>query len=388
MGTMSGGGVISLRGENFVDVPCFDKSPYAEPCLMCLFTSVTAGAEKVRVAATFISSTLATCLVPPAAQLGFEGQAPGGCITTPDPPVSNWQISITASTNGLEFTDPAPNLMYTYTPTVVFERFEPSAGPSVGNTTVRVYGRGFCKDSQITCRFGNIDVQAKYINEIEVQCMTPSWSTALEVGGVFMGFATNGMDFCELLPVSDVRVTCNFTYANPVKARPFFYHRTMEMQNILPPAGLDAGGTEVHIEGTGFTDYGQTLRVYFGENNYQQNVLADIVNETHIRFTTPRLPEPMNVQSEDTAGEAKYYIRDKAYPIRVSSNNQQFTDKKDGSNCKIEVGDKVVANLKAQCKLVFVMFTWYLNPNILSLMATRTEPKWFSGLSPTMYRDI
>ena len=344
-GTSAGGGIISVSGDNFIDTPCVDNDPSLAPCLQCMYTALTGVTKKVP--AKFVDEHLVTCVAPSSLEMGFEDGVPVqecgvGCFG---------RIRITVSSNGIEFTSPTSAGDYKYRAHIFFENFEPNAGPVQGNTTVIVSGRGFYPGRAVNCRFGNSVVRAKYISYQQMECLSPPLLTEPVDGGIFTGFSTNGVDFCELLPViasePNGALSCNFTNTNPVKFRPFFYHKAMSVSDISPPSGISSGGTEVHIKGQGFTNYGQSLHIYFGEGDYEVSVPATIINETHVRFTTPRLPEELNSQNQDTAGEGKYYILDKAYPMRVTSNAEQFTITQVGQDCL--PASPPVGNPQAQC---------------------------------------
>lgn len=51
---------------------------------------------------------------------------------------------------------------------------QPSRGPSRGGSPVRVLGAGFFKQSAHNCRFGTLQVSAKWVSEAEVQCVAPA----------------------------------------------------------------------------------------------------------------------------------------------------------------------------------------------------------------------
>ena len=379
-GTAAGGGIVNITGDNFIDTPCGNDNPQLRACLQCKF-SATTGITK-RVAAMYVNSQRVACQVPSALEMGYRGLATGCGIQ------GIGAIDVTVSSNGVEYTASTGNTLYTYQPLVFFENFEPVAGPVEGNTTVTVIGRGFCPGSVIMCRFGSTDVRAKYNSFRQIECLSPPRKTAPTRGGVFTGFSTNNVNFCELLPVlasePNGPFTCNFTNANPKLARPFFYHKAMTVLDIVPPAGIDAGGTEVHITGTGFTDYGQRLKVYFGEGDYEVAVSAEHINDTHIKFTSPKLPEQLNSPNQDTAGEGKYYFRDKAYSIRVTSNDEQFTTTELGQLCLPGAGTD--GNPQARCTLPFVMFTWYTNPTILTV--SKQVSQFYQGLSLPLYASV
>ena len=379
-GTAEGGGRVSISGDNFVNVTCPpDAALDSYPCLMCEYSAPTA--IKRRVKAEYRSASLVVCPVLSSREMGY-GSEPGG----------TFEVSV--SSNGVEFT--TERKTYTYTKTIVFKDFEPLSGPVTGNTTLTVHGEGFEISDRIKCRFGSAraenpyyeDVEASFVSSREMQCKSPAWTTTVMTGGVFLGFSSNDFDFCELLPVNadDISLgfNCVVTNSQPERKRPFYYHQIMEVQSISPPAGMSAGGTEVHITGTGFAAYGQKLNVYIGENNYRVSVPAVLINATTIKFEAPKLPEQLNVPDADTAGEGKYYILDKAYPVTISSNNQQFTQMEKGDTCP--EGDVNDGNRLARCTRPFVMFTWYTNPQVMTVRPK--IPNFFSGLSTPLYNNI
>jgi len=397
-GTAEGSGMARIAGENFVDTPC--NGDDLDSCLQCEYTAckydrTQTGAikqckynpetkHKQRVKATFVSDKLVLCQVLPSAAMGFIGpvaECGEDCYG---------QIHITVSSNGVEFTETNARTIYKYVAPIFFENFAPVAGPIAGNTSVTISGRGFYeRNFDIKCRFGTTVVKAKYISFQQIECMSPLLATApRNTSGVFMGFSTNNADYCELLPIlassPNGPFSCNFTHTAPVLARPFYYHNPMVVEEITPPAGIDTGGTEVFLRGTGFENYGQSLRVFLGRGDYQVDEPAEIVNNTHIKFTTPKLPEYLNSENQDTSGEGKYWIRDIGYPITVSSNKQQFTIEQVGQKC-VDLTPPV-GNPLARCQEHFVLFTWYTNPLLTGI--SKQTSQFYPKLSLPLYAPI
>ncbi len=175
---------------------------------------------------------------------------------------------------------------FTYFAPVSLDGISPDRGPTSGGMPAEVTGAGFTPDTQVSVG-GRVALGVEFVDETRMRFLTPpgtSGEARVQVSN------ENGLAF-----VDDA-----FTYYEPVA-----------IERILPGAGIATGGTEVVIEGAGFTRAGE-LDVYFGllEADYEVTLRGDLV------VTTP--PGPANnavdvrvtssVNGEDTVIGGFYYF--------------------------------------------------------------------------------
>lgn len=87
--------------------------------------------------------------------------------------------------------------VFTFEPEVVLESLEPASGPAgMGGTLVTLRGRGFTNTAMLGCRFGQQDVQGRFIDESTIVCIAPP----LGLGAVQVRVTLNGVDFSPALP--------------------------------------------------------------------------------------------------------------------------------------------------------------------------------------------
>ena len=366
-GAAMGGNKVMVHGKQYLDVPC-EGDPRTCPGLVCKFTRLQlhGGEAEVIVAAEFISTEEVHCTVPSNEQMGFNPNVPTDCLTG----VCFGEINIQVSVNGREFTATHGSTIYQYSVPATFTSFSPDSGSISGHTNVTVVGTQFDR-VDVQCMFGTKKVQARKLSPTRVVCTTPPMENAIK-DGIFVGFSTNNYDFCELVYVNGV-VECEFTYATRPTWKPFFYHDPMTAVDIIPPAGWRQGGTEVHILGTGFKDYGQKLWVYFDKTP----VPAQIVNSTALKVFAP--PLPANVPG----AQPLEYVVDAAYAVRVTSNNETYTKYQIGGDCPENLAGE---NPLADCSLPFVMYTWYELPLITSVK--KQTSNFYPNLAQPMYSDL
>jgi hypothetical protein len=130
--------------------------------LYCLFGSDT-GLQGVPVL-RFINTTHIMCVTPPTL-------TPGSVVNVT---VSNNGISPAtqfslASTGGL-----TGNVRFTYDLPIVIDDFYPPLGRASGNFSVRVLGRNFLPTLELKCRFGDVVVQGRWIDDGSILCIAPA----------------------------------------------------------------------------------------------------------------------------------------------------------------------------------------------------------------------
>jgi len=372
-GSADGGNKISVHGSEFFDVACVGGAATC-PGLVCKFSRVDAILAQVIVAATFISENEAHCILPSNDDMGFSKTSVTTC--TVQAGTCYGEIYVQLSVNGKEYTEKHGTAVYTYQAPATFTSFSPDAGSIVGSTNVTVVGT-LLDVHEVQCMFGQTKVAARRVSSTRVICMAPPRTSAV-VGGVFMGFSSNNVDFCELVVVGG-QTQCQFTYATSPTATPFYYHDSMNTLNIFPPSGWRNGGTQVHVLGTGFTNYGQRLWIYFDGSSGTPAipVLATIVNSTALKVLAPALP------TNPAAIEPRKYVVDKVYPVQVSSNNETYTILQTGLRCPPNDAGE---NPRADCLDPFVQYMWYELPEITKIKLQTSG--FYGGLSQPMYKDL
>ena len=108
----------------------------------------------------------------------------------------------------------------------------PDAGPTAGNTLVRLSGAGFASGAEYRCKFGSQVVNSTLSGVGEnatLLCVSPSTETA---GSVSLEVAINSQDY-----TSD--------------AVPFFYYAPPSVTSVSPASGIFYGGTTLILSGAG-----------------------------------------------------------------------------------------------------------------------------------------
>jgi hypothetical protein len=135
--------------------------------LMCKF-----GAPSKSVPAMFLSESSISCISP---------------AHTP----SNVNLMVTINGGADWFYGPGH---FTFFTNLIVQAVRPSSGSTRGGTGVHLHGSGFQQTSLMKCRFGELLVQAIYVNKTTVFCETPPVSSpttlAIELSG-------NGVDFFD-----------------------------------------------------------------------------------------------------------------------------------------------------------------------------------------------
>ena len=400
-GSATGGGLIYLPGDGFINVSCSSPNDWA--CLHCRFQQLSSPSLVVRSIATFVNSTLIICLAPSITEFGISwwsgtyGKLPPGC---------GIQCLLTISVS-YSFVDPGlstPLLRYSWVTAVLFHDISANSSTVQGNVSVRIFADNLADGMQnsIICRFGTKLVFASNssdsISNGYIECVTPEMNVP---GQVDFSLSTNNVDFCYLIrrqssmncvrqsrrvvlsngqvqvvntfetgePLCDCVLLSSLSSASTLESQRFVFHDSVSLNNIEPPSGVVTGGTEILISGVGFHDYGQAFHVYFGSSSadidLRVSVLAQIINDTSIRCFSPAMPN--EVLLDDNGVPYNSFIADVAVPIQVSSNAIQYTGLLDGSNCIQHSDPESMDNKKANCTGPFVMYTWFLLPNVTGL---------------------
>ena len=118
------------------------------------------------------------------------------CISPPRTTGASNAISVHVSTNGEHFPQREFNL-HIQTRTLRIPS-SPAYGPSLGGTTIHVFGQNFRRDSALECTFWRCAVRCLFVSEREVLCATPpldvntTQQVPLEITYAYDSFASRG----------------------------------------------------------------------------------------------------------------------------------------------------------------------------------------------------
>ncbi len=183
-GPVVGGSRVLVFGQHFKDT--------GE--LYCLFGTDKA-AQAVPVL-RFINTSHIECVTP-------ASLLPGVVNVT----VSNNGVSPASQFSSTGFGGLSGNVRYTYDELVVVDAFYPPLGRASGNFSVRVLGRNFLPTLELKCRFGDVVVQGRWIDDGSILCIAPAYLPGrfpLEVSNNAQDFTGFGKPF---LFVEDPRVS-------------------------------------------------------------------------------------------------------------------------------------------------------------------------------------
>ncbi|KAK7253720.1 hypothetical protein SO694_00002343 [Aureococcus anophagefferens] len=122
------------------------------------------------------------------------------------------------------------DLTYRYVAGVLLGQLEPASGPAAGGTVVAVSGLNIPDSTDLRCRFGALDVDARWISSTEAECVAPA---AAAPGAVAVR-----------LGVADQQMSAD--------ALEFVTPAALDLAAASPLSGPANGGTVVAIEGSGF----------------------------------------------------------------------------------------------------------------------------------------
>lgn len=251
-GPLKGGTQLLLRWHN---AEIHDTA--AQGSVLCRFGANLKGV----VQATVLSSTLVTCITPPASQSGKYFV----------------QVSVNS---GYDFTD--SKVAFEYEPDVFVDAIVPNHGPALyqdivrtanetgrgiststvrSHTVVTVFGRGFANTPLLSCYFNSIPVPAAFVSEKEVSCDAP-WQAPGSV--VVRVSAGNGID-------------------KSTNGQRFLYVADMSITRVTPAKVLLAGGTPVFVQGRNFANH-TGLECRFG----RERVQATYISSTVVGCVSPR----------------------------------------------------------------------------------------------------
>lgn len=147
---------------------------------------------------------------------------------------------------------------YTYTDTLSLSAVSPASGPPEGNTKITIKGTGFSKGAA-SVKVGALPAAAvAVVSDTEIQAVTPPGSPGYVDVAVFVG--------------ADKAV---------LKGAYVYTAKNLQIYVPYPATGAQAGGTFVHLYGTGFTP---SLEVRFGGNVATHFTFLD---SSHVTVKTP-----------------------------------------------------------------------------------------------------
>jgi len=154
------------------------------------------------------------------------------------------------------------SVIFSYDTNIRIRDIFPLLGPTSGNFSVRVNGGPFNNTLELRCKFGNIAVQALYIDAGSIRCFAPP-----HPAGVYpLEVSINDQDYT-------------------FQRTPFFYYADEALSRIAPIAGpAGAGGTAVSVYGIGFVN-STYLTCRFGYTSTK----GRYVTSNHIVCPSPQL---------------------------------------------------------------------------------------------------
>jgi hypothetical protein len=194
--------------------------------LTCKFGNTT-------VAATFVSATMVTCVVP----------------------AGSGNVSVATSDNGQDY-GPPTNFLFNILPSAI----SPTNGKSAGFTITVITGSGFVNSASLSCKFGANVVSATFINSTDIQCATPAGTNGQLVT---VQVSNDGVTFLG---------TLNYTYQDLTLS-------TVNLNN-----GKSAGNTPLTITATSFITGNIQCRF---SGSIVASVAATFVSASSVTLSTP-----------------------------------------------------------------------------------------------------
>jgi hypothetical protein len=194
--------------------------------LTCKFGNTT-------VAATFVSATMVTCVVP----------------------AGSGNVSVATSDNGQDY-GPPTNFLFNILPSAI----SPTNGKSAGFTITVITGSGFVNSASLSCKFGANVVSATFINSTDIQCATPAGTNGQLVT---VQVSNDGVTFLG---------TLNYTYQDLTLS-------TVNLNN-----GKSAGNTPLTITATSFITGNIQCRF---SGIIVASVAATFVSASSVTLSTP-----------------------------------------------------------------------------------------------------
>jgi hypothetical protein len=245
-GTVAGGTVVSLVGENFTETV---------GNLSCLFGSVM-------VPATVLSDRKLQCLAPPMASAGMM------------------TVGVVRGAEAISLTSRL--LSFEYLLELMVFSVSPLLSSWHGGASVTITGFAFSPNADLECLFGNLTAPARWFSPSQLICVTPPLPAAeMDATSVPLSLGLNGVDFKPL--------GLNLTFLPSV-----------EITSISPALGLISGGTPIILGLSGLTAVKAKVECLFSWTSMwapkRVATVAIIVNSSDLHCVTPQGDEgPANV---------------------------------------------------------------------------------------------
>ena len=218
-----------------------------------------------RVAAEFITSSGIVCFSPP--------QVPGGPAA----------VDLRVSTNGEHVS--TARVTFTYSPEYAVYSISPAYGPTLGGTTVQVWGSGFRNDSSLQCNFGGVQGDVEFVSASEIACSTPPRNTTgTEVVDLNIGYMHD-----------------SFASKEDKSILPFNYVHGPIVESVNPLSGPIHGGTRVVIETAYTLPNAPSWTCRFGDQIVPAEVFAgaNLVCNTPVAVSANSVPVEVSYNGID-----------------------------------------------------------------------------------------
>jgi len=310
LGPDSGGSIVSIFGTSFM----------ASAALSCKF------GEMEVVKANWITPSWIQCATPP--------------LSGPDLERTPLDVSVSVSNNGIDFGEPFQQDFH-YHRVVSVTDFHPKMGSVLGGTMVSVFGTNFEPSKFLSCRFGTAKVQARYVNDTAVLCLTSNVAGSLSVEHTTsISVSMNGEDFSE------------------ESSMQFQYIPAPSIYSIQPTIGPLQGGTPVRILGTNFRESKEDVVLCrFGDVEVVANFVStrellcfapsldDLSIDAHGSWTSVGVDVSMN-GVDFTESDVSFYYKEMPSPYYLTP---QSGNELGGTTIRI-IGDKFTKTSSLACK--------------------------------------
>ena len=291
-GSVYGGTPIRVFGTGFLD----------QAGAQCCF-------DDTCVAAEYESASEISCVAPAAVEEGATS------------------CTVTVSLNRLDRSNPGLAFQFDSSPLLL--AVSPRNGPAAGGTLVQLSGSSFVDSDSLSVHFTRsgitLNVAAVFVSDTIVQCVTPE---VLEPGLYAVSVFRDDQEVSQ----------------NSVQ---FVFQDTITIAQVVPSRGVEYGGTDVLVVGTGFAD---TFGVHCVFGQHQVN--ASWISSDVVRCTAPatEVPGIMNftVTQNDGVSVANQMLFEFTGGIHVTSFSPSFGVTSGGTKLHV-FGTGFVSSVSARC---------------------------------------
>ena len=212
----------------------------------------------VMVSATFVSSSVISCLTP----LSVEGPA---------------AVQVAATNNGQDWA--TPSLTFTFVAPAFLLSASPAAMPALTAFVLTISGSGFLAQSINRCNLGSMILSSIATTDTQLTCNVPA---TLPVGNLTVLASSAALDPSTAYSTRASHITSTAPLQLRVTSLPV-------VLALWPTQGGAAGGTSVTVLGIDFdTAHGMTCA--FGSPPQKVDVLATVHSSTSLTCTSPPTP--------------------------------------------------------------------------------------------------